>query len=127
MDKKDKKFLTEYLNNASPTGFESSGQKIWLDFMRPYSDEYISDAYGSVAAIINPGKDFKVVIEAHADEISWFVKYISEDGYLYVTRNGGSDHSLPDSLMSALSTWLKSLPPYDSTDGKSASASLMRY
>jgi putative aminopeptidase FrvX len=104
MDKKDKKFLTEYLNNASPTGFESSGQKIWLDFMRPYSDEYISDAYGSVAAIINPGKDFKVVIEAHADEISWFVKYISEDGYLYVTRNGGSDHMIAPSMRVKLFT-----------------------
>ena len=104
MDKKDKKFLTEYLNNASPTGFESSGQKIWLDFMRPYSDEYISDAYGSVAAIINPGKDFKVVIEAHADEISWFVKYISEDGYLYVTRNGGSDHMIAPSMRVKLLT-----------------------
>ena len=104
MDKKDKKFLTEYLNNASPTGFESSGQKIWLDFMKPYSDDYISDAYGSVAAIINPGKDFKVVIEAHADEISWFVKYISEDGYLYVTRNGGSDHMIAPSMRVKLFT-----------------------
>jgi putative aminopeptidase FrvX len=104
MDKKDKKFLTEYLNNASPTGFESSGQKIWLDFMKPYSDEYISDAYGSVAAIINPGKDFKVVIEAHADEISWFVKYISDDGYLYVTRNGGSDHMIAPSMRVKLFT-----------------------
>lgn len=104
MDKKDKKFLTDYLNNASPTGFETSGQKIWLDFMKPYSDEYISDAYGSVAAIINPGKDFKVVIEAHADEISWFVKYISEDGYIYVTRNGGSDHMIAPSMRVKLFT-----------------------
>lgn len=97
MDKKDKVFLEEYLNNASPTGFETSGQKIWLEFMKQYSDEYISDAYGSVAAIINPGKDYKVVIEAHADEISWFVKYISDDGYIYVSRNGGSDHLIAPS------------------------------
>ncbi|MFM6982980.1 MAG: M42 family metallopeptidase [Chitinophagaceae bacterium] len=98
MDKKSKKFLYEYLNNNSPTGFESSGQKIWLEYMKPYIDEYISDAYGSVAGIINPGKKYKVVIEAHADEISWFVKYITEDGYLYVTRNGGSDHMIAPSM-----------------------------
>ncbi|MDI1233238.1 MAG: M42 family metallopeptidase [bacterium] len=104
MDKKDKKFLSDYLNNASPTGFETSGQKIWLDFMKQYSDEYITDAYGSVAAIINPGKDFKVVIEAHADEISWFVKYISDDGYIYVTRNGGSDHMIAPSMRVKLLT-----------------------
>lgn len=97
MDKKDKKFLSEYLNNASPTGFETSGQKLWLEFLKPYTDEYISDAYGSVAAIINPGKNYKVVIEAHADEISWFVKYITDDGYIYVTRNGGSDHLIAPS------------------------------
>lgn len=98
MDKKSKKFLFEYLNNTSPTGFESSGQKIWLDYLKPHIDEYISDAYGSVAGIINPGKKYKVVIEAHADEISWFVKYITDDGYLYVTRNGGSDHMIAPSM-----------------------------
>lgn len=98
MDKKSKLFLYHYLNNTSPTGFETSGQKIWLDYLKPYIDDYISDAYGSVAAIINPGKKYKVVIEAHADEISWFVKYITDDGYLYVTRNGGSDHLIAPSM-----------------------------
>lgn len=98
MDKKSKKFLYDYLNNTSPTGFESSGQKIWLEYLKPYIDDYISDAYGSVAAIINPGKKYKVVLEAHADEISWFVKYITDDGYLYVARNGGSDHQIAPSM-----------------------------
>lgn len=97
MNKKSEKFLYEYLDNFSPTGFEKSGQKIWLDYLKPFSDDYISDAYGSVAAIINPGKNYKVVIEAHADEISWFIKYISDDGYLYITRNGGSDHLIAPS------------------------------
>jgi putative aminopeptidase FrvX len=98
MDKKSKKFLYDYLNNSSPTGFETSGQKIWLEYLKPYIDEYISDAYGSLACIINPGKKYKVVIEAHADEISWFVKYITDDGYLYVARNGGSDHLIAPSM-----------------------------
>lgn len=98
MDKKSKQFLYSYLNNTSPTGFETSGQHIWLDYLKAYSDEYISDNYGSVAAVINPGKKYKVVIEAHADEISWFVKYIADDGYLYVTRNGGSDHMIAPSM-----------------------------
>ena len=44
--------------------------------MKPYVDEYIVDNYGSVAGIINPGKKYKVVIEAHADEISWFVRIL---------------------------------------------------
>lgn len=91
------KFLKAYINNFSPTGYEVEGQKKWLEYMKPYIDDYIVDAYGSVAAIINPDAEFKVVIEAHADEISWFVSYISKDGYLSVVRNGGSDHMIAPS------------------------------
>ncbi|MEI9910539.1 MAG: hypothetical protein WDO71_13230 [Bacteroidota bacterium] len=42
--------------------------------------------------IINPDHPFKVVIEAHADEISWFVNYVTADGLIYLKRNGGVDH-----------------------------------
>ena len=88
----------KYLNNISPTGFETPGQKIWLDYIKPYIDEYISDTYGTVVGVINPESKYKVVIEAHADEISWFVNYITDDGYIYVIRNGGSDHQIAPSM-----------------------------
>lgn len=91
MDQQAKDFLFRYINNFSPTGFEESGQRMWLDYMKPYSDSYISDTYGSVVGVLNPEANYKVVIEAHADEISWFVNYITDDGYIYVRRNGGSD------------------------------------
>jgi putative aminopeptidase FrvX len=94
---KSRDFLKTYLNNPSPTGFESKGQKLWLEYITPYIDEHIADPYGTVAGIINPGAPFKVVIEAHADEISWFVKYITPEGLIYVTRNGGSDHQIAPS------------------------------
>ncbi len=97
MDKKSKQFLETYLNNASPTGFEASGQKIWLDYIKPYTDDYFTDTYGTAVAVVNPKADYKVVIEAHADEISWFVNYIKDDGYIYVRRNGGSDHQIAPS------------------------------
>jgi putative aminopeptidase FrvX len=92
------KFLYEYLNNPSPTGFESSGQKIWLNYLKPYIDEYFSDTYGTVVGVINPKAEYKVVIEAHADEISWFVHYITKDGFIYLRRNGGSDHQIAPSM-----------------------------
>ena len=47
MDKKSREFLFKYLNNASPTGFESSGQQIWLDYIKPYVNDYMVDVYGS--------------------------------------------------------------------------------
>src|SRR5689334_10898395 len=98
MDKKSKKFLFEYLNNASPVGFEHTGQQIWLDYLKPYIDSYTVDTYGTAVGIINPKGTYKVVIEAHADEISWFVNYITEEGYIYVRRNGGSDHQIAPSM-----------------------------
>ncbi|MBP7478114.1 MAG: M42 family metallopeptidase [Chitinophagales bacterium] len=95
--KEDLAFLEEYLNNASPTGFEAEGQKIWLKYLKPYIDEYTVDSYGTVVGVINPKAPFKVVIEAHADEIGWFVSHIADDGLLHVVRNGGSDHLLAPS------------------------------
>lgn len=92
MDNNSEKFLFEYLNNASPTGYESSGQKIWLEYLKPYIDTWKSDNYGTAYGIINPEAEFRVVIEAHADEIGWRVNFISEKGLIYVIRNGGSDH-----------------------------------
>ena len=94
---KSLQFLENYINNAAPTGFESEGQKMWLAYIKPYVDEHIIDTYGSVAAIINPKAKYKVVIEAHADEISWFVHYISDTGFIYLRRNGGSDHQIAPS------------------------------
>jgi putative aminopeptidase FrvX len=87
-------FLRTYINNASPTGFEWSGQKLWLDYIKPWSDTMFTDPYGSAAAVINPDAPFKVVIEAHADEISWFVNYITPEGLIYLKRNGGVDHQV---------------------------------
>lgn len=104
MDKKSKDFLFKYLNNAAPTGFEAEGQKIWLDYVKPYVDSYEVDTYGSVYGVINPEAEYKVVIEAHADEISWFVNYITDKGYIYVVRNGGSDHQIAPSMRVNLHT-----------------------
>lgn len=94
---KSEKFLENYLNNPSPTGFEAEGQKMWLDYVRPYIDDYFSDNYGTVVGVINPEAEYKVVIEAHADEISWFVHYITKEGFIYLRRNGGSDHMIAPS------------------------------
>ena len=91
-------FLKNYINNPSPTGFESSGQKLWLEYIKPYTDSFFTDAYGSAVGVINPTASFKVVIEAHADEISWFVNYISPEGLIYLKRNGGVDHQIAPSM-----------------------------
>lgn len=90
-------FMERYLNNASPTGFESEGQKIWMEYLKPYVDTFITDTYGTAVGVINPEAPYKVVIEGHSDEISWYVNYITDDGMIYVIRNGGSDHQIAPS------------------------------
>lgn len=90
-------FLERYLNNASPTGYESAGQKLWMAYLQPYVDEFITDAYGTAVGVINPDADYKVVIEGHADEIGWYVNHITDNGLIYVLRNGGSDHQIATS------------------------------
>lgn len=97
LNEKSLNFLENYLNNASPTGYEWTGQQIWMDYLRPYVDEFITDTYGTAVAVINPEAKFRVVIEGHADEISWYVNYISDNGLIYVIRNGGSDHQIAPS------------------------------
>ncbi|MFD2518196.1 M42 family metallopeptidase [Salinimicrobium flavum] len=87
-------FLEKYLNNAAPTGYEWEGQKLWMNYLKPYVDEFITDTYGTAVGVINPKAKYKVVIEGHADEISWYVNYITDDGLIYVIRNGGSDHQI---------------------------------
>ena len=91
-------FLKDYINNPSPVGFETSGQKIWLNYLSQYVDTTFTDPYGTAVGVINPDAPFKVVIEAHADEISWFVNYITEQGLIHLKRNGGVDHQIAPSM-----------------------------
>lgn len=97
LNKKSLAFLEQYLNNASPTGYEWEGQKIWMEYLKPYVDTFITDTYGTAVGVINPDAKYKVVIEGHADEISWYVNYITDNGLIYVIRNGGSDHQIAPS------------------------------
>ena len=101
-------FLETYLNTASPTWFEYKGQQVRLDFITPYVDKTFVDIYGTAVGVINPDSSYKVVIEAHADEISWFVNYIDDKWYIYVIRNGWSDHQIAPSMR--VNLWTKNWP-----------------
>lgn len=110
MDKKSEAFLFEYLNNTSPVSYETRGQQLWLAYLRPYIDDELTDTYGTAVGIINPGAAYKVAIAAHADEISWYVNYITKEGYIYVIRNGGSDYEIAPSMRARIHIGEKTIP-----------------
>lgn len=95
--KKHITFFEKLINTSSPTGFEYTWQQVWIDYMKKYSDELSIDTYWTAVATINPWCDYSVVLEAHCDEISWFVNYITDDGFLHVIRNWWSDHQIAPS------------------------------
>lgn len=104
MDEHATTFLYDYLNSNAPTGNEIKGQRIWLQYIKPFVDTFFWDAYGNAVGVINPKAPYKVVIEAHADEIAWYINYIDENGYMYVIRNGGSDYEIAPSMHAKIHT-----------------------
>jgi putative aminopeptidase FrvX len=95
LEKKDFDFLERLLITPSPTGFESAGQKVWMQEVSPFADEVITDAYGSAAARLQVNPDaITVMLEAHCDEIAMVVQHIDEQGFVWVQRIGGSDPTI---------------------------------
>jgi endoglucanase len=89
----DRDFLFDLLDTPSPTGFETPGQKKWAAHVQPFADRVESDPYGNVWATLD-GDGPTVMLEAHADEIGFMVKYITDGGFIHVDRIGGSDWAI---------------------------------
>jgi len=94
-DSPEQEFLEELLVTPSPTGFESAGQKVWTDYVDKFADSVEADAYGSACAKLDTSFDvITVMLEAHCDEIGMIVQHITDDGYIYVNKLGGSDSTI---------------------------------
>src|SRR5512137_846047 len=87
-------FLKTLVNTPSPVGYETRGQRAWLDYAAPFADETFSDAYGNCVAVLNKGGSPRLMLAAHADEIAMAVNYISDDGFIYVRKMGGIDAAI---------------------------------
>src|SRR5580693_6483057 len=87
-------FLENLVNTPSPSGHEARGQRVWLDYVKPLADETFSDAYGNTVAVLNKGGSPRLMLAAHADEISMTVNYIDAQGFIYVRKMGGIDPAI---------------------------------
>jgi putative aminopeptidase FrvX len=87
-------FLERLVNTPSPTGNEVRGQRVWLDYVKPFADETFSDAYGNCVAVLNKGGSPRLMLAAHADEIAMTVNFINNEGFIYVRKLGGVDEGI---------------------------------
>ena len=87
-------FLKTLVNTPSPVGHETRGQRVWLDYAKPFADETFSDTYGNCVAVLNKGGGPRVMLAAHADEIAMAVNYIDDNGFIYVRKMGGVDAAI---------------------------------
>ena len=94
MNKRSLKFLETLVNTPSPSGHESRGLRVWMDYAGQYADETYSDAYGNCVAVLNKGGGPRLMLAGHADEIGMTVNFIDDDGYVYVRRLGGTNPAI---------------------------------
>ncbi|MFB6160766.1 MAG: M20/M25/M40 family metallo-hydrolase [Haloferacaceae archaeon] len=93
MDDDRRAFLEELLATASPSGFETRGQRTWLDYVDEFADHTHTDAYGNAVAT-HEGDGPTIALCGHADEVGYIVRRIEDEGFLRVDAVGGADRTV---------------------------------
>ncbi|WP_136715424.1 M20/M25/M40 family metallo-hydrolase [Halorientalis salina] len=94
MDERQREFLFELIETPSPTGFEAAGQRVWIDYVESFADEVRTDAYGNAIAVHEGSGGPEIAVTGHADEIGFVVRRIDDDGFLHLSRVGGTDKTV---------------------------------
>jgi endoglucanase len=95
MDSERWEFLKELLETPSPSGYETRGQRVWVEYAKQYADDVRTDAYGNAVAAYNEDADGPTIAFAgHGDEIGFIVRRIDDDGFVHLGRIGGSDRTV---------------------------------
>ena len=88
-------FLRLIVNTPSPSGYEERAAEVYRSYTAAFADEVTTDVHGSVAAVLNPRADMKIMLAGHMDEIGLIVHYVGDDGLLYFMGIGGHDSVVP--------------------------------
>ncbi len=95
MNESQRAFLEELLSTPSPSGFETAGQRVWIEYVSEFADEVTTDEYGNaVARYEGSGDGPKIAFAGHGDEIGFIVRDIIDDGFLRIARIGGADRTV---------------------------------
>ncbi|QSG11849.1 Cellulase M or related protein [Halapricum desulfuricans] len=93
MEDYQREFLDSLLETASPSGFETASQRVWVEYVSEFADDVRVDDYGNAVAV-HEGDATEVMIAGHGDEIGFMVRDVTDDGYLRLARIGGSDRTV---------------------------------
>jgi len=88
-------FLKEIVNTPSPSGYEERAAEVYRQYTSPFADRVTTDVHGSVAAVLNPHAEMRIMLAGHMDEIGFIIHYISDEGLLYFSGIGGHDSVIP--------------------------------
>jgi endoglucanase len=95
MNNGQREFLESLLSTASPSGYEASGQRVWIDYVSEFADEVMTDDYGNAVAVHEGSGDGpEIAFGGHGDEIGFIVRDIDDNGFLRIGRIGGSDRTV---------------------------------
>jgi endoglucanase len=102
--KESYEFLQKIQEAPSPSGFEQPVQRVVRERMKSFADTVETDVHGSVIAAVNPKGAPRVMLAGHCDQIGMMVKYVDDNGYLFVSQIGGIDPSVLPGLQVVVHT-----------------------
>ncbi len=91
MNKNREMFLKSLLGQIGPSGYEQDTVKVWRNKAKKYAQKVKADLHGNSIAVLGEGKEPKVMLSGHIDEIGFQIKYIDDKGFLYFSPIGGWD------------------------------------
>jgi len=95
MNTSQREFLESLLSTASPSGYETAGQRVWIEYVSEFADDVWTDEYGNAVAVHEgSGEGPEIAFGGHGDEIGFIVRDIDDNGFLRIARIGGSDRTI---------------------------------
>ncbi|RME79221.1 MAG: M42 family peptidase [Planctomycetota bacterium] len=86
--------LKDLSNAFGAPGFEEEITQVIQGYLDQMNLEYQQDILGNLFVTLEGEDDFRVMIDAHMDEVAFMVSHIHEAGFLYLTPLGGWDNRI---------------------------------
>lgn len=86
--------LEKLLHAPGPSGSEQPVQKLVASALHEHAEQIEPDIHGNLIACVNKGKELRVLLSVHVDQIGFMVKFITSEGFLIPEAVGGIDEAV---------------------------------